>query len=63
MTAQGRMRGVMLGWDLARPDSDITVYYCNQHGHMQEPCKCIDDYFKAQVREQRARQDREIKDG
>lgn len=56
------MQAVGLGWDVSR-SGDKTAYYCRQHGHLSEPCACIDAYFKSQVRENRARQIRENEDG
>lgn len=57
-----RMTAVNLGWDIGRPGGDKTVYYCSKHGHLDNPCACIDAYFKSQVKAARVNQIREQAD-
>lgn len=50
MSQDRQIKAVRFGWDMGSPGGDRTAYYCSTHGHMTEPCACIDAYAKSQQR-------------
>lgn len=45
-----KTQAVILGWDVAAPGGDKTVYHCRECGFVNEPCNHLDAYFRAHGR-------------